>query len=70
MYSANIFWWLPPFYVNCEKTSKERTNETKVKVTNKEFSFKWFIYQPPGWLIIYHSFIYGFIDDENEETLK
>ena len=38
-YSANI-WWLPSFYVNCEKTSKERSNETKVKVTKKEFSLK------------------------------
>ena len=38
-YSANI-WWLLSFYVNCEKTSKERSNETKVKVTKKEFSLK------------------------------
>ena len=39
-YFANIFWCPPPFYVNSEKTSKEGTNEAKVKVKNKEFSFK------------------------------
>ena len=54
-YSANMFWWLPPFDVNCEKTSKEWTNETKVKVASKEFSFKWFIYQSRGY---YLPFIY------------
>ena len=49
-------------------TLKERPNETKVEVTNS-FFFQIFYLQSHGWLIIYHLFMYGFVDDENEETL-
>ena len=41
----------------------------KVKVTNKVFLET--IYLQVTWLVdIYHSFIYDFIDNKNEETLK
>ena len=48
---------------------KPLKNGSDGKKGHKQFSVK-FIYQSHGWLIFYHSFIYGFIDDENEETLK
>ena len=41
-----------------KKPLKNGTNRKKSKA------------QSHGWLIIYHSFISSFMDDENEETLK
>ena len=53
-----------------KKPLKNRTNGKKNKGSKQRVLLQ-IIYSPATWLIdFYQSFIYGFIDDENEETLK